>query len=294
MTINKGKTNEELVQKYLARKKVREQEPKPIEEPLEEKVEGENGLVYAVDKIIALFREGQDDIIITERDNFVNAICAYRGILYDAGDDQTIFITQANAPIKTLQGDVVTRSRGIQSLCAHRGVLFDSGNYSGVYTLATDTSAVNVLNSKQRGTEDKHVLTLCSHNKRLHHVENGKDLYCTIGHDFIQTIEPCESFVTNLCSHNGELYHAETKSIYKTLTGEKIAEREGWVRALCSHNGELYDGGDYGMRETRSNRIVNYSFVKPYVRAMCSVPPEIVDEITFRAGKQDKSKFYER
>ncbi|MBR9691955.1 hypothetical protein GOV06_04155 [Candidatus Woesearchaeota archaeon] len=290
MTINKGKTNEELVQKYLARKKAREE--KPIEEPLEEKVERKDSLVYAVDDIIFLFRVGQEDMEITrKRMDIVNALCVYKGILFDAGADRNIYDTLADFPLRTFDGIVLERPGAIHSLCSHKDILLDSGDYHGIYTLATGLKPEEVLNAVEDGTQDKKVLALCSHYNQLFHIEEGVYLYRTIGHQFSCQMEPRESAVTHLCSHNEGLYYADEKSIYQTLAGKKIAEREGEVRALCSHNGELYDGGEYGLCKTLSGINIPLKFSNSEVSAMCSIPQELANNIIHKCIERDMPLF---
>ncbi|MBR9691957.1 hypothetical protein GOV06_04165 [Candidatus Woesearchaeota archaeon] len=267
MTINKGKTNEELVRQYQARLKARKEKPAPKQEALEERVEGENGLVYSIDDTIYLFREKQDDVEITTRYNTVNALSVHQGKLYD--------VINMGGLNQTLSGNIIVeRAWDTTALCSHNGVLY-YGEIDGVYNAQTGEEVV-----ARRG----YVNVLCSHDGELYDAGEEGKIYKTLS-DEVVAERPTN--IQALCSHDGHLFDAGNygKIIRTHPQGlNELRVADGRICSLCSHNGELLYAGD---NKEGIHRIqIKGSWlhkgkipIKGHVNAMCSVPPEIVQKI---------------
>ncbi|MBR9691958.1 hypothetical protein GOV06_04170 [Candidatus Woesearchaeota archaeon] len=280
MTINKGKTNEELVQKYLARKKAREQEPKV--EP--EIIPNENGLVYAAGGTIFLFRQRENDVFITDRTEHVADLCSedvesydarpYGIRLYDAGDygiRDTLYHHQI-IPENSLK---IEKTR---ALCFHKGNLY-AGTENKIYDI-DDESAKKV-------SETLKVNALCSHNgELLYAVDGGGAVFYALKEGILRVLTRP---VLDLCSHDNTLYDARIDGIHKTLEEEVVLEREPIgedITKLCSHNGELLYVEELGLSsserhwdicELSTDEAILSSDVK--ISAMYSIPSSLVQRI---------------
>ncbi|MBR9691950.1 hypothetical protein GOV06_04130 [Candidatus Woesearchaeota archaeon] len=283
MTINKGKTNEELVQKYLARLKARKEKPveEPnVEEPLEERVpEGGNGLLYGTTLgEIYLYRRDGGDLLVAERDGSVDAISASLTKICDAGeyDDirSTISPVRYHSPgpnttlyfhkarlfwakgnkvyDESLNKEAFQRSGKINTLCEHLGSLHDGGDYSVVYgsVWINSVGANNKFFQTHAYPVDSEVHFLCSHNKELYDVRQDRSLNETAHKKNLLSFN--KSVITNLCSHNGRLLVA----------------------------GMWYEGGDkftYCIRDLDADK---HLVISPdEIKSMCSIQSELTNQI---------------
>ncbi|MBR9691951.1 hypothetical protein GOV06_04135 [Candidatus Woesearchaeota archaeon] len=275
MTINKGKTNEELVNRYKARLKAREQEP--IEEPLEEKLpQGDNGLVYAIDKskeedrsTIFLYREDQEDRILGWRTGKVNTFCIHQGDLLDAGDYNDIYPTSAPDK-KTIRVD-----GSVNALCSQTAALFAAIDF-GIYNLSNEK-----LISK-RGAMSR---ALCVHNGQLYSAGDYDAIYDTL---FSRKAIEVNTPVVSLCSHNGELYdvrrngimyHSTSATEEKKCMGDKILIAFSHNEELCDvrYIDNLLDKNSHGVFKTKNDE--NIFQTDQTITAICSISPEIVKKI---------------
>ncbi|MBR9691949.1 hypothetical protein GOV06_04125 [Candidatus Woesearchaeota archaeon] len=269
MEINKGKTNEELVERYLARLKAREQEPQIIEPEIVHPQN--NGLVYATaDGQIFLFKEEQDDMLIADTGVNVADMCVHNRELLDAG--QRIYNTLEKTH---LRGQPYTP---VQTLCSHKGELYLS-MWEKIYVKTPDgTREV----TKRLGG----VNALCSHNGELYDAGNYGNMYVTlnsIDNKFV------EGITLDLCSDGSTLYAARSDRIYKPLEKEVVLEEpiDARFSKICFHNGELYyvinynkgDGRDhYAINKCPSREEIVSKNIK--ISAMCSIPPSLVKRIS--------------
>ncbi|MBR9691804.1 hypothetical protein GOV06_03370 [Candidatus Woesearchaeota archaeon] len=271
MTINKGKTNEELVNRYKARLKARKE--KPVE-PLEKRLTqgGENGLVYAVENKIFLYVNGNEDLLIKKRPGIVKALCPHKGELYDGG---------RYSARNTLSDATITKYFLIDynTLCSHNGELY-SAPLKGIYKISTDEKIAE---------RQDIVLALCSHDGNLLDAA-GRTVYHTLTNKEERKLD---EVIYSLCSHDGDLYYAPGRKVCKVSfrpsmfgpenTESEITERPDNVLALCSHNEVLYDSGKYGLFTTHSDVPIIPS---KDIGAMCSIPPELVKKILEERSQQ--------
>ncbi|MBR9691953.1 hypothetical protein GOV06_04145 [Candidatus Woesearchaeota archaeon] len=222
MTINKGKTNEELVQKYLARKKAREQEPKEepnVEEPLEEKVEGDVLIYAAENKIILL--EKEDKIVLRERKRFVTDLCMYEGELYE--------IDTKGDVSKTCTDTVRSQALNAHALCSHNGRLFGGGKGK-------------LYNISEYIVEDRdyEITSLCSHDGELYEAAADGKIYRNSDRS---VVAERKYPVWDLCSASGILLDAgEYRYIARTFDDRVyyfLSSQEMASSALCQHNKSL-------------------------------------------------------
>ncbi|MBR9691954.1 hypothetical protein GOV06_04150 [Candidatus Woesearchaeota archaeon] len=260
MTINKGKTNEELVERYKARLEARKQEPKIIGPVI---VPGEPGLVYAIGSEIYLLNQHGNDIKIAERDSTVNALCVDAGELYDAGDYGSVYETLDNL-------EVWNRDIPINALCSHKGNLyFAEGSTIGDMNPRPDWKPIT--------EREGEVKALCSHDGKLLDVGDYDDICNTLedrterGLDY-EAASILYSYNTNLyCVKYGEL-------VVELDTPKRRTTRPGIIRSLCGYNGKLYDAGDYaGIHETFGSSSLDMNLER--ITAMCAVPSNIVHKI---------------
>ncbi|MBR9691805.1 hypothetical protein GOV06_03375 [Candidatus Woesearchaeota archaeon] len=265
MKINKGKTNEELVNRYKARLKARKEKPveEPVEEPVEQKT-SKDGLVYALNNKIYLTQDFKDSIFLTSRIDTINALCVHNGELYAASGNSISTVSEASDRI------VKTRERTVNALCSHNEILYDA-NARYIQEIFS-----NIKIAARRGE----IKALCAHNGELY--DAGLGIFKTQANEEISIATQ----VNALCSHDGNLYYAHKLSVFCfTKKGvNRVASRSDLVEALCSHNTNLLDGGRYGGIYATIHDMPFLAPTDGHTAAMCSVPPDLVERILKNKG----------
>ncbi|MBR9691806.1 hypothetical protein GOV06_03380 [Candidatus Woesearchaeota archaeon] len=269
MTINKGKTNEELVKQYLARKKARKEKPEPVEEPLEEPLEEEeNGLVYAIlNQVFLSTKSRQNPVYVINTGESCHQLCYHDGELYH------IHSTKGKIS-NTLTNEIVReRDKSIIAMCSHNGKLVDAMFAELPLEPKPFTIIYNTETNEELARPDGIIYRLRSHKG---------ELYAAIDNTIIKTLTNerrllVDFDIKDFCFHKNELYYTESRSVYHESSIMKGISEKG-IFALCSHNGRLLDAGSYdGIYDTFDKKVIIPDVKK--VTTMCSVPPEMVKRI---------------
>ncbi len=163
--------------------------------------------------------------IVATRHNYVESLCVYNNLLYEAG--------YSNLIIDTLHNKVVAeRKHTITSLCVHNGLMYDGG-LEKIYR--TD-------NGKVIAGREGWVKALCSHNGELYDAGSYKQVIKTFDN---KVVAERKEWVYALCSHNNTIYDAADYKIRNTLNNKLVSKRKDMVFTLFSFNEKLYDAGMY-------------------------------------------------
>jgi len=190
---------------------------------------------------------------IVRGDTWVTDLCFHKDALHDTGVTGFVRFTPGGYFIGPRDGRVI-------ALCENNGTLYDAGLYRGIYETHGSRKPV----AKRNG----HFAALHSHEGKLY---DAVDLANGVKVGYI-----CNDGI-----------HSK---IFETLTGKKVAEREGFIGGMISHNGVLFDfsggefkkGNNYTARgeihETLTGKLLVYT-QRGEITEMCGVDENIVKKI---------------
>ena len=162
---------------------------------------------------------------VARRFGYVQGLCVYENLLYDAGENRKV--------IDTLNRKVVARRENqISSLCVHKGVMYDGGLKE---IFKTDEGK---LVAKREGW----VKALRSCNGELYDAGSYRRVVRTFDN---YTIAERKDWIYALGSQDNKLYDATEKGISNTFKKKTVTRRRGIPFTLFSFNNKLYDGGQY-------------------------------------------------
>ncbi|MBR9691808.1 hypothetical protein GOV06_03390 [Candidatus Woesearchaeota archaeon] len=282
MKINKGKSNEELVNRYKARLKAREEKPVEEPEPLEEKVEkpleerlhtsGEDCLIYASGGNIWLYDESQGtEGVISSRGEIITALCIHKGELYEGYGKGKVRNVNKDKQIATFEPN-------INDLCSHDGRIY-AASEKDIFTINTGIVGF-IVRGKHIATEETGVFALCSYDEELHKALSNGRIHSVYNYQPYETIiAKRDGAVRDLCSHDGELYDAGVyEGIYLTHQNVEFSQTPP-ISALCSYNGRLLyspiDGG--GIYDAESGK--KFMDKNAQIFAMLSIDRKTMDKL---------------
>jgi hypothetical protein len=200
-------------------------------------------LLYSIHTTIRLHLDGGNrEYLIAKRPHIINALAIYNNRLIDAGEDGSIFNTEAGQ-------EVIKGFEQVSALAVNgEGGLFYAENH---FDEGTYFSRVLGLGSYEKIAERRgKTHALAFHQGRLVDAGSlGRITYTELNAEVAQR----PNSISALASYNDRLVHAENSSsdefpgfIFYTETRRLIAERPTWVNALAVYKDKLVDAGEYG------------------------------------------------
>lgn len=163
---------------------------------------------------------------IATRHSYVEALCVYNNLLYEAGYSRHVVDTLHNRT-------VAERNHTITSLCAHNGIMYDGG-LEKIY----ETDKGKIISEREGW-----VKALCSFNNELYDSGSYKKIFKTFTNELIGERK---EWVYSLCPHDNTLYDsALDHKIRNTFRNKVVARRKDIPFTLFSLNDKLYDAGMY-------------------------------------------------